>query len=115
MADLISAVAKLAVTRNITVVLTCQTTTRIIIEGSASLQPAISGTAWDASVNNRILFFQDWQTKIGGDSSQEVDPNEDLRYAAVTKIGGSALGGFGEIVPFAIDKVQESNGLVELH
>ncbi|KAL8737689.1 MAG: hypothetical protein Q9181_001449 [Wetmoreana brouardii] len=86
------------------VVLTSQTTTKLRIDSAALLQPAISGTAWESGINCRILLFRDWHAAPDEQSSEEarsIDP--DLRYAAVTKIGGVSSDGFGDIVPFAVD------------
>ncbi|KAL9600302.1 MAG: hypothetical protein Q9219_003252 [cf. Caloplaca sp. 3 TL-2023] len=87
------------------VILTSQVTTKVMPEGAASLQPAISGTAWDSGIHNRLLLFRDWQVETSSDSGQEkYDAKSDLRYAAVTKAGGNALHGCEEVVPFTIEK-----------
>ncbi|KAL8699283.1 MAG: hypothetical protein Q9201_006090 [Fulgogasparrea decipioides] len=112
MGDLIAALGKLAATRNMAVVLTSQTTTKLRTDSAALLQPAISGTAWESGITCRILLFRDWRAAADGQSSEEarsIDP--DLRYAAVTKIGGVSSDGFGDIVPFAID----NHGLHEIN
>ena len=107
MADLISALVKLARTKSMAVILSSHTMTRIMHEGAASLQPAISGTAWEAGIHCRMLFFQDWQVRAGDQSSQQQgEMASDLRFVAVTKINGNSLQGFGEVVPFTIDKVE---------
>lgn len=102
MGDLISAIAKLAATRNITALLINQTTTKLKVESAACLQPAMTGAAWDAGIQCRILLFRDWQMRIDDESSQEQGG-----YAAVVKVGDGPVKGFGEIVPFAIEKVRK--------
>ncbi|KAL8958525.1 MAG: hypothetical protein Q9193_004439 [Seirophora villosa] len=102
MGDLISAIAKLAATRNITALLINQTTTKLKVESAAWLQPAMTGAAWDAGIQCRILLFRDWQMRIDDESSQEQGG-----YAAVVKVGDGPVKGFGEIVPFAIEKVRK--------
>lgn len=107
MGDLITAVGKLAATRNLAVVLTSQTTTRLRLDTSALLQPAISGMAWESGINCRILLYRDWHPQWDAGLSQERrDVAPDLRFAAVTKFGGVSLDGFGDVVPFAIDGVR---------
>lgn len=100
MSDVISALGKLATTKNIAVLATNQTTTKVMLESAASLQPAMSGTAWDAGINYRLLLFRDWQIELGEESS-----NSDLRFAAVTKVASNTLDGFGEVVAFTVDEV----------
>ncbi|KAI4112378.1 MAG: hypothetical protein LQ345_006468, partial [Seirophora villosa] len=109
MGDLISAIAKLAATRNITALLINQTTTKLKVESAACLQPAMTGAAWDAGIQCRILLFRDWQMRIDDESSQEQGG-----YAAVVKVGDGPVKGFGEIVPFAIEKygLRETNNVV---
>ncbi|KAL8932585.1 MAG: hypothetical protein Q9216_006773 [Gyalolechia sp. 2 TL-2023] len=105
MADVISALGKLATTRNTAVLLINQTTTKVMLESAASLQPAISGAAWDAGINCRLLLFRDWQEETDDESDQEKrDFDSHLRFAAVTKADSSSLDGFGEVVPFFIDE-----------
>ncbi|KAL8671426.1 MAG: hypothetical protein Q9168_004078 [Polycauliona sp. 1 TL-2023] len=101
--DLISAIAKLAATRKMAIVLTSQTTTKMRLGNTALLQPALSGTAWDSAISSRILLYRDWRQDTDDGSKEERPVGEpDLRYAAVTKVGGVTLEGFGELVAFAI-------------
>ncbi|KAL9002633.1 MAG: hypothetical protein Q9188_004451 [Gyalolechia gomerana] len=83
-----------------------------MLESAASLQPAISGVAWDAGIHCRLLLFRDWQKETGDESGLEKrDFNSHLRFAAVTKAACSSVDGFGEVVPFVIDE----HGLREVH
>ncbi|KAL8661480.1 MAG: hypothetical protein Q9202_005545 [Teloschistes flavicans] len=105
MADLMSAMEKLAATRNMPVVVISQTTTRLRPDMAASLQPAISGVAWESGISCRILLFRDWQLDPSGKSNP--DKRKDipgLRFAGVIKTGGECLDGFGDVVAFTIDK-----------
>lgn len=105
MADLMSALEKLAATRNMPVVVINQTTTRLRPDMAASLQPAISGVAWESGISCRILLFRDWQLDPSGKSN--ADKRKDipgLRFAGVIKTGGECLDGFGDVVAFTIDK-----------
>lgn len=113
MTDLISAIAKLAATRNMCVVLISQTTTKMRLGDTALLQPALSGTAIDSGMSSRILLYRDWQVETSDRSKEQRSvAARDLRFAAVTKIGGVSLEGFGKIVSFVIDKVRRSHKLL---
>lgn len=113
MGDLISALGKLAATRNIAIVLTSQTTTKMKMENAALLQAAMLGTAWDSGISSRILLYRDWQGETEEKFNQEKrDITPDLRFAAAIKIGGVSLDGFGEIVQFTIGAVRSSLKLI---
>lgn len=106
MADLMSAMGKLAATRNMAILVINQTTTRLRPDTAASLQPAISGIAWESGISCRILLFWDWQLDASGKSNQDKRRAiAGLRFAGVTKTGGECLDGFGDVVAFTIDKV----------
>ncbi|KAL8926592.1 MAG: hypothetical protein Q9172_001720 [Xanthocarpia lactea] len=113
MTDLVSAVAKLAATRNMAVILTSQTTTKMRFGNTALLQPTMSGTAWDLGISSRILLYQDWKAETNNEPTQKrTAAVPDLRFAAVSKIGGVSLEGFGHIVPFSIVTVRRVHLLV---
>ena len=113
MTDLVSAVAKLAATKNMAVILTSQTTTKMRFGNTALLQPAMSGTAWDLGISSRIVLYQDWKAETNNDSTQKgTAAVPDLRFAAVSKIGGVSLEGYGHIVPFSIVTVRRSHVMV---
>ncbi|KAI9821306.1 MAG: hypothetical protein M1827_004042 [Pycnora praestabilis] len=111
MGDFVSRMGKLAATKNLAILLTSQTTTKVRINSGAVLTPTLSGTAWENGCANRIVLFRDWI-----DSQEEDDHSCEMhkaRFAGVLKSGGvvhDEYGGFGVIIPFAI----ESNGLREL-
>lgn len=112
MTDLISALAKLAATRNMAVVLTSQTTTKMRLGDTALLQPALAGTAWDSGISSRILLYRDWQAETTNELKEDhKTAASDLRFAAVTKTGGVSYEGFGQIMSFAIDRVRGSHKL----
>lgn len=106
MGDLISAIAKLAATRNMATIITSQTTTKLKLEAAAALQPAMVGTAWDNGINCRILLFRDWQANNDAEPSQpRGETTSDLRVAAVTKVGGGSVEAVGQSIPFAVEQV----------
>ncbi|KAL8902599.1 MAG: hypothetical protein Q9207_004545, partial [Kuettlingeria erythrocarpa] len=105
MGDLISAISKLAATRNMAVIITSQTTTKLKLETAAALQPAMVGTAWDNGINCRILLFRDWQAITDAEPSQaKGDITSDLRFAAVTKVEGGSVDASGQSIPFVIEQ-----------
>ena len=105
MGEFLSKISRLAATRNIAVLLTSQTTTRIRYESGAVLHPAISGTAWDNGIGTRLVLFRDWmfQTTQGTSSQGGYVPN--VRYAGLVKAKGVFYEGVGKITTFKIDKV----------
>ena len=107
MGDLISKIGKLAATRKIATLLTVQTTTRIRLENAALLHPALSGTAWEAGINSRLVLFRDWLSPSEGQPNR-VDSAipEEARFVGVVKVGGVSLNSI-EMIPFVIEKVRD--------
>ena len=104
MGELASKLGRLAVTGNLAILLLSQTSVRVRSDSGALLHPAISGAAWDAGINNRIVFFRDWLFKSLDVSSQdELQPG--VRFAGVMKAKGMAYDGVGRVVAFTIQKV----------
>ncbi|KAI4181727.1 MAG: hypothetical protein LQ346_006712 [Caloplaca aetnensis] len=105
MGDLISAISKLAATRNMAVIITSQTTTKLKLETAAALQPAMVGTAWDNGINCRILLFRDWQAITDAEPGQANGKiTSDLRFAAITKVEGGTVDAFGQSIPFVVEQ-----------
>ena len=104
MGDFIGKIGKLAATRNIAILLTMQTATRVYAETETCLYPALMGTAWDSGINARIVLFRDWLCGSTASSSQEKS-EAGSRYAAVVKAVGASHEGLGKAVPFKITKV----------
>ena len=112
MGEVITALGKLAATRNMVVVLTSQTTTRLRLDSSALLEPAISGMSWEAGISSRILLYRDWHERPEETMTQErIGLVSDLRLAAATKVCGRSMDGFGDGVPFTICHVRRSRSL----
>lgn len=106
MTDFISKVGKLAATKKIAVLLISQTTTKIRAESEAVLHPAISGTAWDNGINNRLVLFRDWLWKSEEGSSQSMQVPK-ARFVGVVKAVGVTYDGLSRVVPFAIKQVRK--------
>ena len=104
MGDFIAKLGRLAATRQIAILLTVQTATRVYAELETCLYPAVAGTAWDNGINARIVLFRDWLYRSAASSSQGGYVSG-ARYAAVVKAGGVSFDGLGKAVPFRITKV----------
>lgn len=105
MGDFLSKIGRLAATRNIAVLLTCQTTTRIRFETRAVLHPAISGTAWDTGINTQIILFRDWMFQTENAQSSQGSFMPGVRFAGVVKAKGVAYEGVGKVATFRIERV----------
>lgn len=109
MGDLLSSLSKLAVTRNMAVLLTNQTTTKVRTDTGALLRSAIHGASWDAGISTRIVLFRDWALRPANGEGKGMPKMQTTRYAGVLKAGGtvySVEGGVGKVVPFAITEVR---------
>lgn len=106
MGDFISKIGKLAATRNMAILLIGQTTTRIRAETGAVLCPAISGTAWDGGISNRIVLFRDWLSRSTPAPSQK-EAELDVRFAGVVKAKGVSHDGTGPLAMFRIEQVRQ--------
>ena len=57
---IITALQKLAATRNCAVVLLSQCATRMQSERGAALVPAVNATVWELGVSTRLVLYKDW-------------------------------------------------------
>lgn len=102
--EFVSKLGKLAATKNIAILLTCQTITKIRAETGAMLHPSISATAWDSGISSRISLFKNWLHEPNEKSSQ-AEYGIGQRFAGVIKANGVLHEGLGKIVSFTIKKV----------
>ena len=110
MGNLISELGKLAVTKNIAIILISQMTTRIRDEARAMLYPAPAGNAWESGITARIVLFRDWLFRRPETSSQgENQPG--VRFAGVAKAKNVSHEGVGRLVTFRI----KMHGFEEVH
>jgi len=100
----------LAIVNNISIVLTCQTITRVRSGQGALLLPAISGSEWDNGISTQLVLFRDWLPKRSTQQTEEeAERWQRLRYAGVIKVRGIAMeenGRFDTVVPFSIEQVR---------
>ena len=107
MADFISRMGRLAVTRNIAVLLLGQTTTRVRSDTGAVLCPAISGTGWDGGINSRLVLYRDW-LYLSKDSSSQAEHCPGVRFAGIMKAKGITYEDLGRTAAFTIKQVMGS-------
>ncbi|KAI1079177.1 hypothetical protein F5B20DRAFT_545275, partial [Whalleya microplaca] len=101
--SVISAVQKLAATRDLIVVLLSQCATRMQVEHRATLTPAINAGTWEQGVTTRLVLFRDWVFKN--------DTVHDVHFAGIQKRNGKViLSGISTIFAFDIQK----DGLVNV-
>ncbi len=105
MGDFVSKIGRLAATKNIAILLTSQTTTRIRSETRAVLHPAISGTAWDTGIGTRIVLFRDWMFQRADAQSSQGEFMLGVRFAGVVKAKAIAYEGVGKVATFRIEEV----------
>ena len=106
--ELVSKLGKLAVLRDIAILVTCQTITRVRFGVGASLLPAISGNEWESGISTQIAIFRDWPPEREKDQQVEEGRWRRMRFFGVVKVGGTTMddnSGVGSVVPFTIDRV----------
>jgi uncharacterized protein YejL (UPF0352 family) len=96
---IISALQKLAATRDLAILVLTQCATKVQAERGASLVPAINATVWDQGIPTRLVLYRDW-----------VMHNEKptgLHFAGVQKVNGKNDGSaaIGDIVAFRVQPV----------
>ncbi|KAH6710373.1 P-loop containing nucleoside triphosphate hydrolase protein [Verticillium dahliae] len=79
---IVSALQKLAATRNCAVVVLTQCATKMQAESGATLVPAINANVWEQGVSTRLVVFKDWAWKDGRPST--------VCLAGVQKLEGRA-------------------------
>jgi hypothetical protein len=95
---LITSLQKLALTRNIAVVLLSQCVTKMRPGGGAVMVPAINTTAWEQGLGCRVCIFRDW-----GWDGEDGKPVNDIHLAKVLKTDVmAALEGREKVVGFSI-------------
>lgn len=114
MGDFISKLNRLAVMKNIAILLTNQSTTRIKSETRAVLHPAISGTAWDSGISTRLVLFRDWKFQNSDTPGSQPELIPGVRFAVVLKAKGVLHEGVGRMATFTIEKVSFPSRLFSL-
>ncbi|KAI9865227.1 MAG: hypothetical protein M1813_002547 [Trichoglossum hirsutum] len=118
--DFISRIGRLAVVKDIAILLISQIKTKVQMGAGAVLLPSISSSVWDANVANQIVLFRDDppSRSHGGDDDgeekkkkkeeeeEEVPSPGEIRFAGVLKSRGvvHSEGALGKVVPFVIEE-----------
>ncbi|KAJ8127454.1 hypothetical protein O1611_g6182 [Lasiodiplodia mahajangana] len=93
--SIISALQKLSATRDLLIVILSQCATRMQIERSATLTPAIGASNWEQGIATRLVLFQDW-TIVGSELRS-------VRLVGVQKNNNQvSTDGIGLVFPFEI-------------
>ncbi|KAK8167683.1 P-loop containing nucleoside triphosphate hydrolase protein [Phyllosticta citrichinensis] len=107
MNDLVSTLGKTATLKDIPVLLTNQTVTKMRPGEGALLMPAMAGIEWDSGIATRLVLFRDWRPEPSKLTNLEEHRRSQVRFVGVVKMNGTALGeanGLGAVVPFTIEK-----------
>ncbi|KAI0144295.1 P-loop containing nucleoside triphosphate hydrolase protein [Xylariaceae sp. FL1272] len=100
---IISALQKLAATRNLVVMLLTPCATKMQFERGAAIVPGINASVWEQGVATRLVLFRDWTTP--GTQVHSV------RIVGVQKNNGqTSQDGIGPVVAFGID----NSGIAEM-
>lgn len=87
-AEVGSKLASMAAMRNIALLVTTNTVTKVRVGEEALLKPAISGADWDAAIGIRVALFRDWVTD--GERNGDRKSQGSARFAEVIKPGIAA-------------------------
>lgn len=100
---IVTALKKLATSRNVAIVILSQCATKMQSEGGATLIPAINAGAWDEGITNRVVLYRDFVSQQGATVA--------LHFAAIEKRDGKAVssGLFGDSATFDIAPVSPSS------
>jgi len=79
---LVSALQKLAATRNCAIVVLSQCATKMQSEKGATLIPAVNASVWEQGISTRLVLFRDWVW--AGEQPAE------MRFAGIQKLNGKA-------------------------
>ncbi|OIW32197.1 P-loop containing nucleoside triphosphate hydrolase protein [Coniochaeta ligniaria NRRL 30616] len=98
---IISALQKLAATRDLAIVVLTQCASKMQAERGASLVPAINASVWDQGIPTRLVLYRDWVMHEGKPLG--------LHFAGIQKVNGkNDNAAIRDIVAFRV----ESTGLI---
>ncbi|KAH0551320.1 hypothetical protein GP486_007436 [Trichoglossum hirsutum] len=107
--DFISRIGRLAVVKDVAILLISQIKTKVQMGAGAVLLPSVSSSVWDANVANQVVLFRDDPPprNQGGDDGEEKIPRPgEIRFAGVLKSRGvvHGEGALGKVVSFVIEE-----------
>ena len=98
---IISALQKLAATRDLAIVLLTQCASKMQAERGASLVPAINASVWDQGISTRLVLYRDLVMQDGEFAG--------LYFAGTQKVNGkNDNAAIGDIVAFTVESVSVS-------
>ncbi|KAI9779258.1 MAG: hypothetical protein M1839_007510 [Geoglossum umbratile] len=106
--DFISKIGRLAVVKDVSILLISQTKTKVQMGSGAALLPSVSSSVWDASVANQIVLFRDDPLPRQTDAGEMKTPDSTkVRFAGVLRSRGvvHSEGALGKVVPFVIEEI----------
>lgn len=103
MADVGSKLAKLAVSKNIAIILTSTVATKIRVSTSALLRPALAGQEWENLVSVRLAMYRDWLDHFG--STTNVLARSSRFLGLLERGQNTQTGNLSQVIPFWIDAV----------
>jgi hypothetical protein len=99
---IISALQKLAATRELAIVVLTQCASKMQAERGATLVPAINANVWDQGIPTRLVLYRDWVMHEGNPLS--------LHFAGIQKLDGkSDNAAIGAIAAFGVEPVSGLN------
>jgi hypothetical protein len=95
---IISALQKLAATRDLAIVVLTQCASKMQPERGASVVPAINAGVWDQGIPTRLVLYRDWVMHEGKPLT--------LHFAGIQKVNGkSGNSTIGDVVAFRVESV----------
>lgn len=87
LADLAAAISRMAVVRNVAILVVNQTATSLSRGEKARLKPALTSPQWTLAVQNRILLYRDF---LSSENAEDLPLPivHQMRFAEVTKMSG---------------------------
>ena len=98
--NLASSLMRLAASRHVAIVVLNKATISLRVGQRAVLKPALSGQAWDAAINTRIVLYRDFGPS-GESDRLTAREKRGYRLAAVVRLAGRDV--HRETVPFIIN------------
>lgn len=112
----IDMIIKLAAQKDVAVLLTSQSSTRMRTDSNSIITPALSTASWVGGLSNRLVLYSDWS------QSQIAPPAEDaiecISHIGILKIRGTNVtdgSGFDKHVRIKVEKVRVASERQRFH
>ena len=104
MGEFATKVGKLAALKNLTVILSSHTNTKVKMERGAVLRPSIMTRAWLEAIHTSIVVFRDFLPPDNESPCQNIGSG--IRFAGLVKIGSVTYDYLEKVVLFTVEKVK---------